>query len=378
MESLSASVSTRLVRSLAAVFVLFFVYSAIGHAAPKAIAPPKEIAAPAAGSYSGAVAAADGSVWITQFDLNRVVQIVPGVTARVFDVPSPNSGPAGIAITSDGAIWFAQFRSGKLGRIDPASGIVAEISLPSANSGPLDVATAPDGSLWISEQTDSKLARLRGNNKIEEFPLPRQGRNPTKLTASASGSVIIKVADPALAIVASSRGAEVDFQVMPLNDGRVRALAACDINDVFWVADKVPKITTSPIIAGTAVDITGDLQCNVAANTLDGTLRFEVQDDPSGAVKAFVNLPIANQASPHSFTASITFPSQGNYILVGFFNGQKVFPDFGGSYSVSGGGGGGGGGGGCTASANSSHEPTLPGLILLAFLWRLWRRRYGP
>ena len=276
MESLSASVSTRLVRSLAAVFVLFFVYSAIGHAAPKAIAPPKEIAAPAAGSYSGTVAAADGSVWITQFDLNRVVQIVPGVTARVFDVPSPNSGPAGIAITSDGAIWFAQFRSGKLGRIDPASGIVAEISLPSANSGPLDVAPAPDGSLWISEQTDSKLARLRGNNKIEEFPLPRQGRNPTKLTASASGSVIIKVADPALAIVASSRGAEVDFQVMPFNDGRVRALAACDINDVFWVADKVPKITTSPIIAGTAVDITGDLQCNVAANTLDGTLRFEV------------------------------------------------------------------------------------------------------
>src|SRR5262245_47710922 len=59
-----------------------------------------------------------------------------------FPIMTAASTPTAITRGADGNLWFTEFNADRVGRITP-SGAIKEFTLP-AGSGPLDIITGPD------------------------------------------------------------------------------------------------------------------------------------------------------------------------------------------------------------------------------------------
>jgi virginiamycin B lyase len=68
-----------------------------------------------------------------------------------FPLPSPNSGPSGIALGPDGALWFTETVGNKIGRIPVSGAPITESTIGTALSQPISIAAGPDAALWFSE-----------------------------------------------------------------------------------------------------------------------------------------------------------------------------------------------------------------------------------
>ena len=185
--------------------------------------------------------ARDGAVWFTDPQANRIGRILP-YNDRVdyYLVPTPKSGPAGIATTRDGLIWFTEHAANQIAIFVPAGGDRSspgqhgfkEFPLPLGGE-PAGIAAAADGSLWFAENSGNRIGRIRlrhngGGAGISEFPLPVPHSHPngiavggdgdvyfTELAASRIGKVspqgiisemVLPVNGPALDIVAAGEG----------------------------------------------------------------------------------------------------------------------------------------------------------------------------
>src|SRR4051794_7303894 len=73
-------------------------------------------------------------------------------------IPTPNSGPQGIAAGPDGNLWFTQQRSDQIGRITP-SGTITEFGVPS-NSRPAGITAGPGGNLWFTQPGTDQIGRI--------------------------------------------------------------------------------------------------------------------------------------------------------------------------------------------------------------------------
>lgn len=135
----------------------------------------------------------EGGVW--------AAIINKGVIARYdrhtggFDLHRLPDGSAPFGIAADpgrGAVWFAQQGSGSIGRLDTATGVIAEIA---PGWGPLmtpeTLTVAPDGSLWISEhQEGGAVARYDPLlDKFERVPAPDPAAFPNSAVLDRYGNV---------------------------------------------------------------------------------------------------------------------------------------------------------------------------------------------
>src|SRR5215469_6143242 len=68
------------------------------------------------------------------------------VTIREWNVPTPNSGPHDPAVAPDGSLWWTGQQTNRLGRLDPATGMMREYPLKTPNTGPHGLAFDRDGS----------------------------------------------------------------------------------------------------------------------------------------------------------------------------------------------------------------------------------------
>jgi virginiamycin B lyase len=103
---------------------------------------------------------------------------VPSNAVERFPVPA-GSGPHDVAPASDGTVWYTAQRSGKLGRLDPATGHTTEVPL-GAGSAPHGVIVGPDGAAWVTDSGLNAIVRVDGStNEVKRFPLPaaRSGAN---------------------------------------------------------------------------------------------------------------------------------------------------------------------------------------------------------
>ena len=66
-----------------------------------------------------------------------------------YDVPA-GSHPHDVAVADDGTVWYTAQATGKLGRLDPATGKVTEVELGDGSS-PHGVIMGPDGAPWITD-----------------------------------------------------------------------------------------------------------------------------------------------------------------------------------------------------------------------------------
>src|SRR6266567_2497852 len=96
---------------------------------------------------------------------------VAGQTFTEFRVPSggePN--PPRITAGPDGNLWFTvqSFVGPYIGRITP-EGAITEFPIPTPSSGPSGIASAPDGALWFAERFGNKIGRITTSGAITEF-----------------------------------------------------------------------------------------------------------------------------------------------------------------------------------------------------------------
>jgi virginiamycin B lyase len=93
------------------------------------------------------------------------------------------------------AIWFTDARTNSIGNLDIKSGIIKLYDIPTPNSGPMGIVLSPNGNeVWFTEITGNKLGKIdieSSSNAIKEYPVfeqPRgQGSGPTLLTFDNKG-----------------------------------------------------------------------------------------------------------------------------------------------------------------------------------------------
>jgi streptogramin lyase len=102
------------------------------------------------GGYLDGIAVADGVIWATDLDGNRVVRVDAKTGHRLPDIAAPD-GP--LAIVADGrAVWVASYHGDQVTRFDARTGHrTAVVRSPSESPCALAVV---DKTLWIVDQTD--------------------------------------------------------------------------------------------------------------------------------------------------------------------------------------------------------------------------------
>lgn len=102
----------------------------------------------------------------------------PSNAVERFPVPA-GSGPHDVAPAPDGTVWYTAQRTGKLGKLDPATGQTTEVPL-GMGSAPHGVIVGPDGHAWVTDSGLNAIVRVDGKtNEVKRFPLPagRAGAN---------------------------------------------------------------------------------------------------------------------------------------------------------------------------------------------------------
>ncbi len=149
----------------------------------------------AAAGASGIVVGNDGGWWFTEFSANKIGRFSVSGEIVEFPIPTPNSGPLGIAADwGTSAVWFTEFNANKIGRITP-DGVVTEFSIPSPSSGPVGIVSLPgtlqgDGSfgswVWFSESNANQIGRLMQDGSFIEIAIPTPGSVPMGVWGSGT------------------------------------------------------------------------------------------------------------------------------------------------------------------------------------------------
>lgn len=104
---------------------------------------------PTANSYPNDLAFDEGLVWFTERDGNQIgrLDVATGQITE-YQVPTPASAPAGIAVAPDGRVWFAQGSTGKFGQLNPTTGLITEVDYDDPAAGFGQVQITQDGVVW--------------------------------------------------------------------------------------------------------------------------------------------------------------------------------------------------------------------------------------
>src|SRR5262245_21169494 len=104
-------------------------------------------------------------------------------------LPTANAAPTAITKAADGSLWFTEKNANRVARITTA-GVLTEYNVPTANSGPERITASPDGYVWFTERTGGRIGRIRQSGRtIAEFVVPGVGAFPTAITTDLTGKV---------------------------------------------------------------------------------------------------------------------------------------------------------------------------------------------
>jgi virginiamycin B lyase len=119
-----------------------------------------EVAVPTGSRPRRMATAPDGSIWITYYGTNKVVQLDPATGRIVNEYPLPAGSRGGAyAVTVDGAglVWVNEISTDTVGRLDPKSGELKVVKLPSKNVGIRKMVVDASGRLWYMGSHNGRL-----------------------------------------------------------------------------------------------------------------------------------------------------------------------------------------------------------------------------
>jgi streptogramin lyase/plastocyanin len=143
----------------------------------------------------------DGSVWFSQRAGGRIGRLDPASgTFRHYELPTPNSGPAGLALDpSTGHVWLTESYADRIARLDPATGAVTEFTMSEKStglvSGPAGIAVDRGGGVWFAK-LEGKLGHIaRGASTITLIDTPAHARRPAGVAVDPRGDVWLVALD---------------------------------------------------------------------------------------------------------------------------------------------------------------------------------------
>jgi streptogramin lyase len=140
---------------------------------------------PTANSYPAQIAinAADGIVWVSERDGNRITRFDPLSEAFIeYAIPTADSQPWGLTVDAAGDVWFAEMAGNQIGRFDPQGETFVEYPVPTVGSEPRDVAVEGSGMVWFTERAGNKIGRLEPvTGAITETNVPTPNAQPSGL-----------------------------------------------------------------------------------------------------------------------------------------------------------------------------------------------------
>jgi virginiamycin B lyase len=113
------------------------------------------------------------------------------VTSTFTEFVPPTAGtiPYDVAVGANGIVWFTEPGANKIGRLDPASGVITEAAL---TREPRQITVATDGSVWFTERFANAVGRLvPATNQVTEFAPFTGAPSPEGIAAAPDGSVWI-------------------------------------------------------------------------------------------------------------------------------------------------------------------------------------------
>ena len=109
---------------------------------------------------------------------------------RYYPVPR-GALPHDVAPAPDGTVWYTAQAQGSLGRLDPATGKLEQITL-GRGSSPHGVIVGPDRAAWVTDSGQNAIVRVDpGTRAVKVFPLPKSRRNANLNTAAFDRSGIL-------------------------------------------------------------------------------------------------------------------------------------------------------------------------------------------
>lgn len=165
-------------------------------------------------------AGADGNIWFSESDGNRIGQITPDGTITEFPVPTAHSSPGAMTLGPDGNLWFTEYgaQPDQVGRITP-DGAITEFASPIVFFGPTDIAAGADGNLWFTNINRPLIGQLTPDGQFSSFPLPAPLTNATRITLGPDGNLWFTT-NHGLAEIAPD-GTVTDFPFGAAHDGGV-------------------------------------------------------------------------------------------------------------------------------------------------------------
>jgi virginiamycin B lyase len=167
--------------------------------APAIIAGPvqvsfKEWPVPTPGSRPhDPLATPDGDIWYSGNMSSKLGRLDPATgIIKEFPTKIPFSGPHGLTYDKDGNIWFTANFAGYVGKLDPATGDITEYKMPDpAARDPHTPLFDKDGVLWFTLQNANMVGRLdpkTGDIKLVTMPTPKS--QPYGMVFTADGETI--------------------------------------------------------------------------------------------------------------------------------------------------------------------------------------------
>jgi virginiamycin B lyase len=109
---------------------------------------------------------------------------------RYYPVPR-GAHPHDVAPAPDGTVWYTAQAQGSLGRLDPATGKLEQITL-GRGSAPHGVIVGPDGAAWVTDSGLNAIVRVDpGTRMVKVFPLPESREYANLNTAAFDGNGIL-------------------------------------------------------------------------------------------------------------------------------------------------------------------------------------------
>ncbi len=257
-------------------------------------------------SRPGAITSGNGSLWVTNPDVEMVTRI-DQETKAVINTTRVGHAPAAIA-AGEGAVWVVDSAGPTVSRVSPETNEVAGDPIGVGN-GPADIAIG-EGAVWVTNRFDGTVSRIdpSGGGVVKEITV---GLDPSGI-AVGFGSVWVALAGSNEVVRVDPKTNEV---VQAIDVGNVPGALAVS-PDAVWVvnslADTVSRIDPNTNLEVEAISV-GDGPSDIAwaegaiwvANESDGTLsRIDLGSKPIRTVR-IGSIPSGLEAAGESLWVTV-------------------------------------------------------------------------
>lgn len=137
------------------------------------------------------VTAAPDAIFFTQTTGNVITRFdLADHEFRNYEVPTKASVPVGVFYASDGGVWFCEFAAGKIGRLNPSTGVIREIDLPVSLNGPLVMRAQIGNELFFASTVGGSIGSVNVESfAVKAYPIEGKGSAPVEVCPSEEGDV---------------------------------------------------------------------------------------------------------------------------------------------------------------------------------------------